>query len=44
MGDGLFILGFVFEAAGMFRGVHSLVVGWSLVAYGLVLVWRGYLP
>ncbi len=42
-GDLMFVAGFVMECVALGFGVHTKVVGWSLVAYGLMLVWKGYL-
>jgi len=39
----MFVAGFVMECVALGFGVHTKVVGWSLVAYGLMLVWKGYL-
>jgi hypothetical protein len=42
-GDALFATGFALECVGLFFGVHTKVVGWTLIAYGACLVWKGYL-
>lgn len=42
-GNALFLLGAVFEIAGLQHGVDSWAVAVSLLVYGVVLLWTGYL-
>jgi hypothetical protein len=43
-GNALFAAGAALEIVGIEAGVHTSVVGWSLVIYGVAMVVRGYLP
>lgn len=42
LGNILFTVGFLFEAAGLYYGTHTTVVMWTLIAYGVVGIAVGY--
>jgi hypothetical protein len=42
-GNVIFLLGAVLEIVGLRCGVDSAAVAWSLIIYGGVLLWTGYL-
>ncbi len=43
MGNKLFIIGVALEIAGLVKGVHPTAVALGLIAYGVVLLFTGYL-
>jgi hypothetical protein len=44
IGNALFFVGASLEIAGIEAGVHTSVVGASLIIYGVAMIIRGYLP
>jgi hypothetical protein len=44
IGNALFFVGAALEIVGIEAGVHTSVVGASLIIYGVAMIIRGYLP
>lgn len=43
IGNAVFMAGAALEVIALGYGVHTVMVGWATVAYGIVLLYRGYL-
>lgn len=44
MGNALFIVGSLLKTWALTKGVSTRIVAWSLITYGVVLLWKGYKP
>lgn len=42
-GDSIFLVGVLVEIVGLQSGVSTAAVAWSMIGYGAVLLWTGYL-
>jgi hypothetical protein len=43
LGNAIFLLGATLEVIALQIGVSTKAVAWSLIVYGIVLLWNGYL-
>ena len=41
-GNCVFLVGAILETWALTKGVHTPIVAWSLIVYGVVLLWKGY--